>query len=145
MVDPERVRRRLREIDRRLEVLRQIKAEGPEQLRDDFRVRAETEHHLQVAIQAAIDVANHIVSEDSAWTPEDYGSTFTLLAQMGVIDRQLAERLKRAAGLRNVIVHGYVDVDVDLLWEGLARAGDLEELAVAANRYLEEHRGTEPA
>ena len=85
------------------------------------------------------------MSEDSAWTPEDYGSTFTLLAQMGVIDRQLAERLKRAAGLRNVIVHGYVDVDVDLLWEGLARAGDLEELAVAANRYLEEHRGTEPA
>ncbi|HWB70833.1 MAG TPA: HepT-like ribonuclease domain-containing protein [Egibacteraceae bacterium] len=69
------------------------------------------ERHLQLANQSAIDIAMHVLAEDSAETPEDYGAAFTLLARHGVLDDNLANRLSLAAGLRNILVHGYLDVD----------------------------------
>lgn len=137
MVDPEAVRRRLREIDRRLGLLRDLREHGREDVVGDIAVQAQVERHLQLAIQSAIDVQLHILAEDTAETPEDYGSGFELLARQGVIDGELAGRLRSAAGLRNILVHGYLDVDPDLLWGHLERLGDLEAFADAAQRYLD--------
>lgn len=116
--------------------LRQIGGAERGRLPEDFRLLAETEHHVQVAVQGAIDVANHIIAEDSPWTPEDYGSTFTTLARMGVIDASLAERLRDAAGLRNVIVHLYLEVDIERLLSALDHLDDLEEFSTAIEAYL---------
>lgn len=44
--------------------------------------------------------------------PADYRSSFTDLADHGILDRDLAERLAAWAGLRNVLVQLYIDIDV---------------------------------
>lgn len=129
MVDPEVVRRRLREIDRRVAALRTIAEGDRARFLDDLDVQATTERHLQVAIQAAIDVALHVLADETPETPEDYGSVFTLLASSERLPDELAQRLRSAAGLRNVLVHAYVEVDPELVW---AHLDDLDDLTAFA-------------
>ena len=136
MVDAESVRRKLREVERRLVALHTISDLGREAFLSGGELQSLAERHLQVALQAAIDVANHIVAEDSAQTPEDYGSTFVLLADMRVIDAELAGRLRSAAGLRNILVHAYADVDAATLWDRLTELDDLVRYVDACERYV---------
>jgi uncharacterized protein YutE (UPF0331/DUF86 family) len=78
-------------------------------------LRAAVERWLQVAIEACLDTAYHIVS-DEGWTPVDTGrAAFLALASHGVIDAALAQRLGRAAGLRNLLVHDYARIDLEAL------------------------------
>lgn len=134
MVDPDVIVRRLREIGRRLAELRVLHAGGR---RSDPAVQAQVERHLQVAIQGAIDVALHIVADDTDRTPDDYGSAFLMLAEIGVIGPELATRLRLAAGLRNLLVHAYLDIDPDRLWRHLDHLDDLDAFALAVAEYLD--------
>ena len=136
LVDPDAVRRRLREIDRRVARLGRIQATGRGAFVADPGLQTQAERHLQLAIQSAIDIALHIVAEDSTATPEDYGSSFSALAGLDVIGRPLAQRLRVAVGLRNVLVHAYLDVDPERIWDQLSGLTDLEEFSAAIEAYL---------
>ena len=69
--------------------------------------------HLWQAFQITIDVAvSHCVTLGLG-APTTYGDAFRRLGDAGVIDRQLAARLGRAAGFRNLIVHAYADLDLE--------------------------------
>jgi uncharacterized protein YutE (UPF0331/DUF86 family) len=48
----------------------------------------------------------------------------------------LAERLAAATGMRNILVHGYLDVDDDAVWSALAKLDDLRDFAAAAQRMV---------
>lgn len=143
MVDPEVVRRRLREIDRRVAALRTVAAGGREALLADPDLQAQVERHLQVAIQSTIDIAMHILAENSSAAPEDYGSAFTLLGREKVIPDALARRLRPAAGLRNVLVHAYVEVDPAQVWGHLDDLDDLVAFAGEVESYLMRDRPDE--
>lgn len=137
MVDREAVRRRLREIDRRIGLLETIRGGGRPAFLSDLGLQAQVERHLQLAIQAAIDVALHVVAESSAATPENYGSAFAVLNDQLGLDAALAGRLQRATGLRNILVHAYLEVDPSQIWEHLQRLDDLREFAAVVERSLE--------
>jgi len=137
LVDPEVVGRRLREIGRRVGALRDLRRHSAETFLRDLALQAQAERHLQLALQSTIDVALHIVAEDTDRTPEDYGSTFLLLAEENVIPADLADRLRLAAGLRNLLVHAYLDIDPSRVWAHLERLDDLEAFARAAQDYLD--------
>lgn len=138
MVDREVVARRLRELDRRLGALQAIAATHDRgDYVADLALQAQVERHLQLAVQAAIDIAAHIVAQDTAAVPDDYGDTFVVLAREGLVDADLADRLRWAAGLRNVLVHGYVEVDHDTVWASLDELDDLRTFAAAIVAYLD--------
>jgi uncharacterized protein YutE (UPF0331/DUF86 family) len=67
--------------------------------------------YLFLAIQEVIDLATHWVADEDWGSPDDAGSAFLILADRGAIDRELAERMRGAVGLRNLIAHGYSLVD----------------------------------
>lgn len=137
MVDRESVRRRLREIDRRVGLLGALHAQGRKAFIDDAGLQAQAERHLQLAIQAAIDIALHLVAENSAETAETYASAFAMLVDQGVLDEALAARLARATGLRNLLVHAYLDVDPSRIWDHLEHLDDLRDLGAAIERQLD--------
>ena len=72
---------------------------------NDIVVQRFVEHTLQLASQAAIDVAAHIVSDEHLGAPQTQGELFMLLARHGWTDSNLAHRLARMAGFRNLLVH----------------------------------------
>ena len=68
--------------------------------------------HLWQAVQIVIDLAVSTCVGLGLGSPPSYGDAFRTLGQHGVIDRDLAERLARAAGFRNLVVHAYADLDL---------------------------------
>jgi uncharacterized protein YutE (UPF0331/DUF86 family) len=61
--------------------------------------------------------------------PAQYRDILPALAAAGVIRREHAERAEGLAGLRNLIVHDYADIDPERLWQlADTRLGDLHAL-----------------
>jgi uncharacterized protein YutE (UPF0331/DUF86 family) len=77
----------------------------------DTKERDLASFYLFLAIQEAIDLASHWVADENWGSPDDASSTFLVLADRHAIDRDLAEQMRGAVGLRNLIAHGYSLVD----------------------------------
>ena len=86
--------------------------------------------NLQRAVQAMIDLAAHVVSQEGLGLADSLGASFSLLERAGVIGAGLAERLRRMTGFRNVAVHEYRRLDPAVL-DGIVRErlGDLRAFA----------------
>lgn len=136
MVDPERVRARLAELGVRLAALERTRALGERAFLDDADVQAQVERHLQVALQAAIDVALHTASTEVDRRVSGYGDAFTALQEVGWLSTELATRMRAATGLRNLLVHGYSDVDPRQVWRSLANLNDLRTFAQEIQQRL---------
>jgi uncharacterized protein YutE (UPF0331/DUF86 family) len=108
-----------------------------EAIASDLREQRFVEHTLQIAIQAALDVASHIVSDRRLGEPRTNRELFDLLERDGWIDTPLAATLKNMAGFRNVLVHGYDDVDLAVVRDVLEHhLGDLDAFVAAVRRRL---------
>ena len=71
--------------------------------------------NLERACQAAIDMAMHRVARAHLGVPQGAGDAFDLLAGAEVIDADLARSLKGMVGFRNVAVHQYQEIDLEVL------------------------------
>ncbi len=94
--------------------------ESAEQLRSEAVVRAATERMIQALVDLAIDINSHIASSVLGRAPATGRESFDLLAESGVITVELAQRLKPSVGLRNVLVHLYADIDVEIVADSVA-------------------------
>jgi uncharacterized protein YutE (UPF0331/DUF86 family) len=93
--------------------------------------------NLQRAVQAAIDLAAHVVASEGYGLPDSLAGVFTLLEGQGVIDAELAQRMRRMVGFRNVAIHEYQALDPALV-EAIVtlRLDDLRELSAhVIDRY----------
>ena len=137
VTDPELISKRLALIETCVAELRSLAR--PELIRQDVREERFIEHTLQIAIQAALDVASHVVSDERLGEPETNRGLFDLLARRDRIDEALAKNLRDLAGFRNVIVHGYQDVDLGVVEDVLANhLDDLLEFARLVREKLDE-------
>lgn len=72
--------------------------------------------NLQMAIQNCIDLAAHIVSEDVLGLPGSTNELFYFLEENGYLSREIAEKMVKAVGFRNLIVHEYVKIDLEQVY-----------------------------
>ena len=113
MIDRDLVAKKLAFIETCVRELRELAR--TEALRTDVREERFVEHTLQIAIQAALDVASHVVSDERLGEPRTSRDLFFLLGRAGRVPADLAGRLGSMAGFRNVLVHGYGDVDLAIV------------------------------
>lgn len=113
MTDADLVAKKLAQVETYVAELRRLAR--PELMAEDLRERRFVEHTLQIAIQAALDVASHIVSDERLGEPRTNQALFDLLAAARWVPHETALAMRRAVGFRNVVVHGYASVDVDLV------------------------------
>lgn len=73
-------------------------------------------HDLQEVIQACIDIGNHIIADEGFRQPEDYRDIFAVLAEEGIVTRVLQARMEHMVGFRNLIVHMYEKVDLEIVY-----------------------------
>lgn len=137
MVDDAVVYRILNSLNDSMEHLKSKRGISLEAYKKDRDIQAIIERKLETAIQACIDIGNHIVSQQNFGSPSDYGEIFSLLAQNKVIDNKLAEKLTRMTGFRNILIHEYRDILVDKVYEILQnRLSDFYEFSQAILDYL---------
>jgi uncharacterized protein YutE (UPF0331/DUF86 family) len=109
----------------------------PELIRSDLKEQRFVLYTLQIAIQAALDVASHIVSDQRLGEPSSNAELFVTLQRASLLSAELSARLIRMAGFRNVVVHAYVDVDLAIVTHILENnLTDLTEFVVELRRHL---------
>lgn len=96
--------------------VRELRTLGrPDAISTDVREERFAEHTLQLAIQAALDVASHIVSDERLGEPRTNRELFDLLRRAGWLPEALSTMLRNMVGFRNILVHGYEVVDLGIV------------------------------
>ena len=70
--------------------------------------------NIQRACEAALDIGQHLIRRERLGIPQSARDVFTLLAQAGWIDADLADKLKRMVGFRNIAMHDYQALQVSI-------------------------------
>ena len=129
MVDREIFSRRLDALERYLTRAAALGEAGEAAFLADPAVYDLAERYLHLATEAAIDLANHWISDAGLRTPETNRDTFAILQEAGEVDAELAEKLRGRAGFRNVLVHLYANIDHRISYRAIRDdLGDLQAL-----------------
>ena len=137
MTDADLVRKRLAFIETCLRELAELT--DSRRIEHDVRERRFVEHTLQIAIQATLDIASHIVASDRLGEPTTNQSLFQILERTGWVTPELASELRGMAGFRNVLVHGYIAVDPGIVRDVLERRlGDIEAFVQSIRERLDD-------
>jgi uncharacterized protein YutE (UPF0331/DUF86 family) len=142
-VRPEVVLSRLAHFARALAQLERLKQLSAAERRDPLNVLA-LERALQLAAEAIFDIGHHALAGRGHAVPAHYRDVLPALADAGVLPRELAIQLEGLAGLRDLLVHGYADVDPGRLWTLIdTRLAELSaaHAGLAALPELERARG----
>ncbi len=128
---------RINAVERHLARVRQKRGVSLHAFLEDLDRQESILYNLQMAIQACIDMAAHIVSEEEMGIAGSTNELFYFLEANGVISPGLSEKMVRAVGFRNLIVHEYGRVDLEIVHRvAVENVRDLEEFArVLVNRY----------
>lgn len=119
MVKIEPVLARLEALNQYLSELEQFRSLTRAEFLGDLRNYRTVERDFQLAAQAAIDIASHILAADFPQRPEGYREVIELLGQVGVLPPDLAERFAGVASFRNILIHEYLAVDLDIVYDHL--------------------------
>lgn len=71
--------------------------------------------NLQRACEQSIDIANHLVRLQGLGAPQSTRDAFVQLEKAGVIDAALSSRLAHMVGFRNIAVHEYCKIDLNIV------------------------------
>ena len=84
-------------------------------LREDLRLRLAVERALCQLVDQAVDINAHIASRTMRRPPQTQRESFDLAVRAGYLPADLATSLTPSVGMRNILVHDYVSVDLDLV------------------------------
>ena len=94
--------------------------------------------NLERAVQACVDIAAHIVSDSECAVPDTMAGIFDALERQDIVSRELADRMRRAVGFRNISVHAYRTLDWMIVHSiATTRLDDFVEYGRAVEAWLE--------
>lgn len=136
MVDRDVVIGKISSIQRCLKRIKDITGLDPDSL-DNLDTQEIVILNLQRAIQSSIDLAAHIVADESLGVPAELRENFNLLSAKGILSDELTLRLRKMVGFRNIAVHEYDTIDNDILKSILQNnLKDIEEFYVVISEYF---------
>jgi uncharacterized protein YutE (UPF0331/DUF86 family) len=137
MVRPEVVRKRLNKIDEYIDILKGLQRYTLDEFLSDPERYGSAERFLHLAIEALLDIGNHVIADQSMGVVDWYSDVPKIFHEKGLISSEMSEKWIQMIGFRNTLVHDYIDVDRTIvhkvLQEGL---GDIVELKRIFARFL---------
>lgn len=138
LVDQELLTAKLQELERYLKNLKKYQGISSNVLENDLDQLWIIQRGLQLCIQLVLDIGNHILAE-AGISVREYAEIFPELARLKVISEEFARSAKGMAGLRNLLVHEYSELDMDKLVEVLNnRLDDFRRFSVFVAKYMEQ-------
>jgi uncharacterized protein YutE (UPF0331/DUF86 family) len=127
VVDRDLALRKIATIDQYLVQLTEYRTVDPEFYRNDWKTQRIVERTLYLAIEACMDLADHLVADRRLPVPDTGAATFEIVADAGVISAEVGRSLARMVGFRNILVHDYARIDPSTVL-GVLRT-DIEDVA----------------
>jgi uncharacterized protein YutE (UPF0331/DUF86 family) len=114
MVTNDVVLNKIATIERCVKRVNEVYGSNPENLQD-FTKQDSIILNIQRACEASIDLAMHIVSDLKLGLPKTSREAFKLLEDNNIIDHELAKTLMNMVGFRNIAVHAYQAIELNIL------------------------------
>lgn len=125
------------ELNERLARLEPLKYKSRGEFDKDPYLRDIVERNLEVAAQCCIDICHRIISLENAKKPNDYYDAILRMSELGVLDSDFARSFAPIAGFRNVLVHAYVGIDWDEVFDNLQEIDTLVQFAESIRRWVQ--------
>lgn len=108
---------------------------------DEFCINTEKQfavrYALQLAIQTVLDMGAHLLAGMDRPAPTEYRDIIIELGTSGVLPSDFSKKIAGMAGLRNVLVHEYMKVDLKKVYDILHnQLGDFETFAAHIADFL---------
>lgn len=116
---------------------------------EDFTAREDPRdlsiHHLRIALECVLDICRHFLAVKGITLQElDTTNLIELAGTKGLMPVAFAQKIRGMAGLRNAIVHAYVNLNYRVLYDMLVnRLSDFDEFGRQVLSYLEREESTE--
>ncbi len=111
MVNASIIQRLLNNIEGYVQQLRDADDIDYRKFTTDIRSQRFVERTLQIAVEAVLDTAHHIISDEGYREPENYADALAVLAEHQVISLETAATGRLMAKFRNKVVHYYEKID----------------------------------
>lgn len=104
---------------------------------NDIKTKAACERYFERIIGTVIDVSFLVIKEKGYKIPEEDKEAFDILANERIIEQALAERLKDAKGMRNIIAHEYGDLDDLIVFNSITKEliKDTKEFVTSVKKH----------
>ena len=132
------VQTRIGKIREYVALLRKIRSLADEEhFVKDPLIYGNAERYLQLAIQAVLDISNHIVADMKLNLPSEARDLFPLLVKRKIFSTRLSEKLMSMSGFRNVLVHEYLEIDRHRVYNVMKNdLTDFEKFIKAVSKLL---------
>jgi len=117
--------KRLKELDEILQELAKYTGISPESLKRDLSLRWIIERGLIAGASVILEISDHILSSQFGIYAETYEESLKMLFDRGVISEGLYLQIRGLGGFRNILVHRYIDIDPDQVFEGFHRSMEI--------------------
>jgi uncharacterized protein YutE (UPF0331/DUF86 family) len=105
--------------------------------KDEHKISS-VKYNFIAAIEAIIDICNHLISRNKLRSPEDYADTFAVLCDAGILEKDFSAELMKMARFRNRLVHLYWDVDPkELRFILKTRLSDLDKFLGDIGKHIQ--------
>jgi len=142
VLDYEAITARLDKLDEYGKILKELQKATKSEFIADYHVYGLAERYLQLSIECLFDIGRLIITGLGLQKPDRHQEIIEILWEAEVISTDLASRLQGIAGFRNILVHDYLKIDRNLVYENLQKGvTDLEDFAREIAEFLQKHRG----
>ena len=114
MPDKDIILEKITNIKRFLNRIKDVTRMNPESI-EDYNIQDVFILNLQRAVQAAVDMAVHIVSSEGWGVSKTIKENFMILSDNKIITKELANQMAKMVGFRNIAVHDYSKMDIAIL------------------------------
>ena len=137
MVRAEIIRKRMNRLDDYLTILKKLQQYSFKEFTANPERYGSAERFLHLAIEALIDMGNHVIADSELGVVNWYSDIPKILAEKEFISSELEEKWISMIGFRNTLVHEYIDIDRKIVYDVLQNnIQDLEDLKRAFAHFL---------
>ncbi len=109
--------KRVSKINEYLDNLEFLGRVSREEFKSNLMRWASAERFLQLSIEALLDIGNHIIAEKNWGSVDTYRDVAKILYKKEILDDALYQLFVKMIGLRNILVHEYLEVEVDIIYD----------------------------
>jgi len=138
VVNREILQKRIEKLNEYLDFLNNIKTNyDKKEFKSSKKVYASTERFLHLSIEALLDIGNHLIADQNLGKVNNYSDIPLILFENNYLSEELKELFIKIIGFRNILVHDYLDIDLDIVYQILdKKLKDLEEIIKIFAKYL---------
>ena len=111
-----RIREKVADVKENLQVLREYSSQNSTTFCSNKEAVRSARYAFIVMIEASSNIASHLCARILNKSPDSYAECFLILGVNDLIDKDLSLRLGKMAGFRNLLVHGYSEIDDDKMF-----------------------------